>query len=131
MRKIAFKRNRDDFHVVVRMCAKSHSRGNRVVVQYAKYAELLGLRGIHCESPKKVGECWDEELSSDRPVVLEFKVDQEIAPIPPHITLEQGRKAAKAAVHDPERAGIAAKGVRQKLTELTEHLPGHHHGHQD
>ena len=100
-------------------------------VPYAKYAELLGLRGIHCESPKKVGECWDEALSSDRPVVLEFKVDQEIAPIPPHITLEQGRKAAKAAVHDPERAGIAAKGVRQKLTELTEHLPGHHHGHQD
>lgn len=33
---------------------------------------------------------------------------------------------AKAAVRDPERVGIAAKGVRQKLTEVAEHLPGRH-----
>ncbi|MGW3459992.1 thiamine pyrophosphate-binding protein [Streptomyces olivaceoviridis] len=26
----------------------------------------------------------------------------------------------------PERAGIAAEGVRQKLTEYAEHLPGRH-----
>jgi pyruvate dehydrogenase (quinone) len=57
-------------------------------------------------------------------VVLEFKVDREIAPIPPHIMLEQGKKAAKAMMHDPERAGIVARGVRQKLTEYAEHLPG-------
>ncbi|SFY49510.1 hypothetical protein [Streptomyces sp. F-1] len=35
-------------------------------------------------------------------------------------------EAAKAAVRDPERAGIAAKGVRQKLTEAAGHLPGRH-----
>jgi pyruvate dehydrogenase (quinone) len=57
-------------------------------------------------------------------VGLEFKVDAEIAPIPPHIMVEQGKKVAKAAVRDPEHAGIAAKGVRQKLTEYAEHLPG-------
>ncbi|MGW3356242.1 thiamine pyrophosphate-requiring protein [Streptomyces bungoensis] len=95
-------------------------------VPYAKYAELLGLKGIYCDKPKKVGKAWEEALASEVPVVLEFKVDQEIAPIPPHITLEQGKKAAKAAVHDPERVGIAAKGARQKLTELAEHLPGRH-----
>ncbi|WP_234336162.1 thiamine pyrophosphate-binding protein [Streptomyces sp. NRRL S-1022] len=37
---------------------------------------------------------------------------------------------ARRPVHDPERAGIAAKGVRQKLTEVVtevvEHLPGRH-----
>ncbi|WP_225833577.1 thiamine pyrophosphate-requiring protein [Streptomyces sp. NK08204] len=95
-------------------------------VPYAKYAEMLGLKGIRCDKPKKVGKAWDEALASNVPVVLEFKVDQEIAPIPPHITLAQGKKAAKAAVRDPERAGIAAKGVRQKLTEAAEHLPGRH-----
>ncbi|MFF9125212.1 thiamine pyrophosphate-requiring protein [Streptomyces sp. NPDC014889] len=95
-------------------------------VPYAKYAEMLGLKGIYCDKPKKVGKAWDDALASDVPVVLEFKVDQEIAPIPPHIMLAQGKKAAKAAVHDPERAGIAAKGVRQKLTEVAEHLPGRH-----
>ncbi|GLX49634.1 thiamine pyrophosphate-requiring protein [Streptomyces hygroscopicus subsp. hygroscopicus] len=93
-------------------------------VPYAKYAQMLGLKGIYCDKPKKVGKAWDEALASDVPVVLEFKVDQEIAPIPPHIMLAQGKKAAKAAVRDPERVGIAAKGVRQKLTEVAEHLPG-------
>ncbi|MBP0456850.1 thiamine pyrophosphate-requiring protein [Streptomyces montanisoli] len=98
-------------------------------VPYAKYAELLGLKGIYCDSPKKVTSAWKEALASDVPVVLEFKTDQEIAPIPPHIMLEQGKKAAKAAVHDPEKAGIAAHGVRQKLTEYAEHLPGRGNGH--
>ncbi|MFF3905663.1 thiamine pyrophosphate-requiring protein [Streptomyces sp. NPDC001848] len=97
-------------------------------VPYAKYAELLGLKGVYCDKPKKVGAAWDEALASDRPVVLEFKVDQEIAPIPPHIMTEQGKKAAKAAVRDPERVGIATKGVRQKLVEYAERLPGRHHG---
>jgi pyruvate dehydrogenase (quinone) len=97
-------------------------------VPYAKYAELLGLKGIYCDKPKKVGTAWDEALASDRPVVLEFKVDPEIAPIPPRIMAAQGKKAAKAAVHDPEKVGIATRGVRQKLTEIAEHLPGRSHG---
>ncbi|MFF0223945.1 thiamine pyrophosphate-requiring protein [Streptomyces sp. NPDC004629] len=95
-------------------------------VPYARYAEMLGLKGIRCDKPRKVGKAWDEALASDVPVVLEFKVDQEIAPIPPHIMLAQGKKAAKAAVRDPERVGTAAKGVRQKFAEAAERLPGRH-----
>ncbi|WP_121703150.1 thiamine pyrophosphate-dependent enzyme, partial [Streptomyces sp. E5N298] len=100
--------------------------GSQVIpdVPYAAYAELLGLKGIVCADPKKVGSAWDEALAADRPVVLEFKVDAEIAPIPPHIMKDQGKKAIKAALHDPELTGIATKGVRQKLTEYAEHLPG-------
>ncbi|MFJ7150289.1 thiamine pyrophosphate-requiring protein [Streptomyces sp. NPDC100445] len=93
-------------------------------VPYAAYAQLLGLKGIVCDNPQKVGQAWEEALAADKPVVLEFKVDNEIAPIPPHIMKAQGMKAAKAALHDPERVGIAAKGVRQKITEYAEHLPG-------
>ncbi|GAA3071245.1 hypothetical protein GCM10010448_62570 [Streptomyces glomeratus] len=78
--------------------------------------------------PGAVGAAWDEALACDGPVVLEFKVDQEIAPIPPHIMTEQGKKAAKAAVRDPERVGITTKGLRQKLSEYAERLPGRHHG---
>lgn len=96
-------------------------------VPYAKYAELLGLCGVYCDQPKKVGEAWDVALAADRPVVLEFKVDADIAPIPPHIMLEQGRKAAKAAVQDPEGLGIATKGIRQKFAELVGHVPGRGH----
>ncbi|WP_432133741.1 MULTISPECIES: thiamine pyrophosphate-requiring protein [unclassified Streptomyces] len=93
-------------------------------ISYAGYAELIGLKGIVCDKPKKIGAAWDEALASDRPVVLEFKVDREIAPIPPHIMKSQGKKAAKAALHDPEKVGIATKGVRQKITQYAEHLPG-------
>ncbi|WP_432155292.1 thiamine pyrophosphate-requiring protein [Streptomyces sp. bgisy153] len=93
-------------------------------VPYAAYAELLGLKGIVCSDPKKIGDAWEEALACDQPVVLEFKVDSEIAPIPPHIMKTQGKKAAKAALRDPEKAGIAAKGARQKLTQYAEHLPG-------
>ncbi|KUL34378.1 thiamine pyrophosphate-binding protein [Streptomyces sp. NRRL F-4489] len=102
--------------------------GSQVIpdVPYARYAQLLGLKGIYCDKPKQIGKAWEEALASDVPVVLEFKVDNEIAPIPPHIMKTQAKKAAKAAVHDPERAGIAAKGVRQKLTDMAERLPGRH-----
>jgi pyruvate dehydrogenase (quinone) len=97
-------------------------------VPYHRWAELLGLVGIFCDDPEKVGEAWDRALAADRPVVLEFKVDQEVPPVPPHIMWEQGKKAAKAALHDPERRGIAIKGFRQKLAELYESLPGRGNG---
>ncbi|WP_268221230.1 thiamine pyrophosphate-binding protein [Streptomyces sp. EMB24] len=90
----------------------------------AQYAELIGLKGAYCDKPKRTGRAWGEALSSDRPAVLQFKVDAEIAPVPPRITETQGKKAAKAAVRDPQGAGVAVKGARQKITELTEHLPG-------
>ncbi|SFB95791.1 thiamine pyrophosphate-requiring protein [Streptomyces aidingensis] len=93
-------------------------------VPYAAFADLLGLRGIRCDEPRKVGRAWEEALSAKEPVVLEFVVDPEIAPIPPHIKTEQGKKAAKAMMHDPENIGIVARGVRQKLTEYAAHLPG-------
>ncbi|WP_030405937.1 thiamine pyrophosphate-requiring protein [Streptomyces albus] len=94
---------------------------------YAEYAELTGLRGIRCDDPKQVTSVWEQALASDRPVVLEFVVDNEIAPIPPHIMKEQAKKAVKAGIRDPERVGIATRGFRQKLTDFYENLPGRKH----
>jgi pyruvate dehydrogenase (quinone) len=91
---------------------------------YAEYAKLVGLRGIYCDSPGQVGRAWDEALAANAPVVLEFKVDQEVAPLPPHIMKSQGKKAAKAWVKDPERSGIAVRGFRQKMAEFYESMPG-------
>jgi pyruvate dehydrogenase (quinone) len=93
-------------------------------VPYARYAELLGLRGIYCDKPDEVGKAWDEALASDVPVVLEFKTDPEVPPLPPHIMKEQAKKSAKAALHDPERMGLATRGFRQKMAEYYEKLPG-------
>ena len=36
-------------------------------VHYARYAELLGLKGIFVDEPEKVGAAWDEALAADRP----------------------------------------------------------------
>jgi pyruvate dehydrogenase (quinone) len=93
-------------------------------VPYHKYAELLGLHGIYCDNPENVGAAWDEALASDRPVVLEFKTDPEIPPLPPHIMKAQAKKSAKAELHDPQRAGLATHGFRQKMSEYFEKLPG-------
>ncbi|GAA4763756.1 thiamine pyrophosphate-requiring protein [Actinomycetospora chibensis] len=98
-------------------------------VPYADYAEMLGLRGIRCDSPDDIGKAWDEALSSHGPCVLEVIVDPEIPPVPPHLMAEQAKKAVKAvAKGDPETLGIAEKGAQQKVHEFTEsiksHLPG-------
>ncbi|TVT31852.1 thiamine pyrophosphate-requiring protein [Amycolatopsis rhizosphaerae] len=93
-------------------------------IPYARYAELVGLRGVYCEEPDGIGAAWDEALNGSGPVVVEFKVDAEIPPIPPHIMYEQGKKAAKAELKEPEKAGLAVRGFRQKLVEFYEQLPG-------
>ncbi len=47
---------------------------------YAKYAELLGLKGIFVNDPDKVGSAWDEAFAADRPVVLEAYTDPDVPP---------------------------------------------------
>ncbi|NUR59561.1 MAG: thiamine pyrophosphate-requiring protein [Catenulispora sp.] len=95
---------------------------------YARYAELAGLTGVYCDKPDGVGGAWEQALSSRLPVVLEFKVDPGIAPIPPHATWEQMKNTARSLVHDPERADVTRRGLAQKATEfaekVAEKLPG-------
>jgi pyruvate dehydrogenase (quinone) len=89
---------------------------------YAQYAELIGLASLRIDRPSGVGGAWDEALASARPMVLEFVVDPEIPPLPPHITVEQAEKMASAMVKgDPERLGVMEKSLRAKLEEF---LPG-------
>lgn len=89
-------------------------------VPYAKYAELLGFKGIFCDSAEELGAAWDEALgTTDRPVVLEVKVDPEIPPLPPHIRFSQARKMASALLgSEPERGGIIAKAAKGKAAEI-------------
>jgi pyruvate dehydrogenase (quinone) len=87
--------------------------------EYAKYAELVGLKGIFCDSGDAMRGAWEEALAADRPVVLEVKTDPEVPPLPPHITFEQAKKMAHAMMKgDPERTGVMEKAFRGKLTEF-------------
>jgi pyruvate dehydrogenase (quinone) len=89
---------------------------------YARYAEMLGLRGIRVDHADQVGPAWDEALSSDRPVVYEAITDPEVPPLPPHITLEQAKALSSALLAgDPNATEIVKQSFRQKVEEF---LPG-------
>jgi pyruvate dehydrogenase (quinone) len=59
---------------------------------YARYAELLGLRGIRVDRPEQVGPAWDEALRADRPVVIEAVVNADIPTLPPTLKPTQAEK---------------------------------------
>ncbi len=58
---------------------------------YARYAELIGLRGVRVDTPDEIGGAWETALSADRPVVFEAVTDPNVPPLPPHITWEQAK----------------------------------------
>jgi pyruvate dehydrogenase (quinone) len=89
---------------------------------YARYAEMLGLRGIRVDSPDAVGPAWDEALAADRPVLYEAVTDPEVPPLPPHITIEQAKALTSALLHGDEHTGrIVRQSFKQKIEEF---LPG-------
>lgn len=91
-------------------------------VPYHRFAELIGLKGIYCDDPHRVAECWREALASDRPVVLEFKTDPEVPPLPSHISFDQAKKFMTTIVKgDPEEGSMLAGVARQVLSAI---LPG-------
>jgi pyruvate dehydrogenase (quinone) len=70
---------------------------------YARYAELIGLRGISVDKPEDVGSAWDDALRADRPCVLEARTDPNVPPLPPHLTFEQAKAYASAVLKgDPD-----------------------------
>jgi pyruvate dehydrogenase (quinone) len=90
--------------------------------EYAKYAELCGLKGIRCDDGDSLRSAWEEAFAAGTPVVLEVKTDPEVPPLPPHITAEQAKEMAHAMLSDPERAGVLEKSLKGKLAEFTERL---------
>lgn len=44
-------------------------------VDYAGYAEVLGLRGITVDRPDQVADAWGAAFAADRPIVLDVHTD--------------------------------------------------------
>jgi pyruvate dehydrogenase (quinone) len=87
-------------------------------VSYARYADLLGLKGIFCDDPEKVASSWDEALAADRPVILEFYTDPNVPPLPPHITLKQAKAFATSLPQDPELGAVIKDTAKEVLSSL-------------
>jgi pyruvate dehydrogenase (quinone) len=88
-------------------------------VPYHRFAELIGLKGIYCDNPEEVATAWREAFAADRPVVLEFKTDPEVPPLPSHITLEQAKSFMGTIVKgDPKEGSMLAGVARQVLSSI-------------
>jgi pyruvate dehydrogenase (quinone) len=86
---------------------------------YARYADLIGFKGIRVDSPDAVAGAWDEALAADRPVLIEAITDPNVPPLPPHITLENAKALASALRGgDPDRRSVVRESVRQKLADI-------------
>jgi len=91
-------------------------------VPYHRFGEMIGLKGIFCDRPESVAAAWEEALAADRPVVLEFKTDPEVPPLPSHISLKQAKNLMSTMLKgDPDESGMIAGAARQVLAKI---LPG-------
>ncbi len=89
-------------------------------VPYHEFARSIGLHGLYVDDPERLGAAWDEALASRVPTVLNVKTDPGVAPLPPHITLEQAKSFASTLLKgDPNERHIVLDTVRQVLGGVT------------
>jgi pyruvate dehydrogenase (quinone) len=80
---------------------------------YARYAEMLGFKGVRVERPEQIGPAWDAALAADRPVVYEACTDPNVSILPPHISFEQAKNFMAALIKgDPDASGILVESTK-------------------
>jgi pyruvate dehydrogenase (quinone) len=78
-------------------------------LNYAAFAESLGLAGVRIERKEDVPGMLDRALGSDRPCVIEAIVDPEFPMMPPHVTLKEATAYAKSVLKGDPNAGQMIK----------------------
>jgi pyruvate dehydrogenase (quinone) len=88
-------------------------------MNYAGYAELLGLRGIRVEKPEDVAGAWDAAFAADRPVVLDVLTDPNVPPLPAHISFAEAKGfLTTLAKGDPAESSVVRNSARAVAAEL-------------
>lgn len=88
-------------------------------MDYAGFAEVLGLRGITVDQPDQVADAWDAAFSADRPVVLDVLTDANVPPLPAHISFEEAKGFLTSLVKgDPAESAVIRNSVRAMGAEL-------------
>ncbi|WP_030789763.1 thiamine pyrophosphate-requiring protein [Streptomyces sp. NRRL S-920] len=91
-------------------------------VPYAEFARSIGLTGIRVEHPEEVEAAWRAALEAREPVVIDFRTDPAVPPIPPHATWEQMEATAESVLKgDADRSSMVKQGLKAKMQEF---LPG-------
>jgi len=88
-------------------------------MNYAAYAEVLGMKGIKVKDPTRVESAWDEAFAADRPVILDIHTDRNVPPLPAHVTYEQAKGVAESILHgDPAAGRVVANSARAVASQL-------------
>ncbi|MBB3229955.1 thiamine pyrophosphate-requiring protein [Halomonas stenophila] len=86
---------------------------------FDEYARLLGFEGLRLERAEEIERVWDQAFAADRPVVINAYTDGDVAPLPPHIDLEQARhyltSMLKGDDSAPHHGRLSAKQLGRSL----------------
>ncbi|MBO0806447.1 MAG: pyruvate oxidase, partial [Nocardiopsaceae bacterium] len=100
---------------------------NMAPMDFVKFAEACGARGMRIDDPAACGEAMREAFSWDGPVIIECVVDPHEPPMPARVKKDQVTKMLHALREGtPNRNRIALQIVKDMLDESTfEASPGH------
>ena len=100
---------------------------NMAPLDFAKFAEAAGARGMCIEDPATCADQLREAFSWDGPVIVECVVDQHEPPLPSKVKKQQVTKMAQALRQGtPNRNRIAMQMVKDMLDESSfDASPGH------
>ncbi|MFC7524228.1 thiamine pyrophosphate-requiring protein [Parapedobacter sp. GCM10030251] len=85
-------------------------------VNYAAFANLIGLKGIRVDKPEYVDAALDELINANIPAVLDVVVDPNVPIIPSHIDFKTWRKFSQALIKgDPEQSGIIRQIIKEAM----------------
>ena len=88
-------------------------------MDYARYADALGLRGVRVEDPGQVEAALQAAFTADRPVVLDVLTDKNVPPLPAHITYEQAKGVAQSILRgDPDARKVVGNSARAVASQL-------------
>jgi pyruvate dehydrogenase (quinone) len=91
-------------------------------VDYAGFAESLGLAAVRMERPEDVAPGWERAFSAGRPCLVQARVDPSVPPLPPHITFEEARKYMESILKgDPDRGAMVVRSWKDAIESFLPH----------
>jgi pyruvate dehydrogenase (quinone) len=86
---------------------------------YARYAEMVGLKGILVNQPEQIGPAFDAAFAADRPCVIEAITDPEVPPLPPPITFKQAKAFVESMLKgDSKTPAIIRESAREMMASI-------------
>jgi len=91
-------------------------------VDYAAFAEWLGLAAVRMDRLQDVAPGWERTLAADRPCLVQARVDPSVPPLPPHITVEEARKYMESIFKgDPEHGAMIVRSWKDAIESFLRH----------